>query len=131
MVVSSQLGTKFDARIYSRVYLPAKDFLGRLEIYHNIRKRHLAYDQEIDIASLFFFSSRYRTINKSNLDMTLYRRQGVAQCVPDASCLDDQAFEFGEDGRVWVGLKIDLSTADRAPDEPGVGKEFELPLDRA
>jgi hypothetical protein len=74
MVVFSQLGTKFDARIYSRVYLPAKDFLGRLEIYHDIRKRHLAYDQEIDIASMFFFSSRYRTINKSNLDMTLYRR---------------------------------------------------------
>src|SRR4030065_93557 len=32
MVVFSQLGTKFDTRIYRRVYLPAKDFLGRLGV---------------------------------------------------------------------------------------------------
>lgn len=129
-MVFSQFRSEFGARIDRRIDLPAERFLGVLQTDNDVRKRQVADDQKIDIASRLFVPSGDRAIDKGKLNILGYRSQSAANRISDPDGLCDQALYLRKYGRVGIGLEIHLPAVRSAPDNSGLSKKFEFPLHR-
>jgi hypothetical protein len=128
MMAVRQFLREFRRRVYRRVHVAAKCFLGRRQRGNHVAESDLAHDQNIDVAAALLGAARPGTVKEPNVDMVTQWMQSRAQYVGHARGFHDEALQFRKDRRAAIGPIEDLSSLCLPFQDARLGQLFQFPL---
>jgi hypothetical protein len=110
VVLRGELRSKLGTRIHSRIDIPSQSFLGPRQRLHDVLKRRVTNNEQIQIAGRTQLAARSRPKDKCELNPLAERRQPISEQVRKACRFGKQALQLRKDGRLRVGSEIHLVT---------------------
>jgi hypothetical protein len=128
-VTAANLRTELGGRVDRWVDVPAELLLCGRQGIDDGRKRHVADDEDVDIAGALQRASSRGTKDQGDLDTLSQRRQRRSDDVSQSGGLGDQSLEFRKHRGTAVDLKVDLTPPDGSLQQSSSGQRGEFSLD--
>jgi hypothetical protein len=124
----TKLGSEFRRRVNGWIDISSDPVLCCCQRAHNILKRCVPDDQQVDVTGGAEFTAGSGAEHESDLHAFTEWFEGLAEHVGEPGSLREQSLQLRKDRRLAIGLEIDLPALNRAEQQSGGSQLLQLAL---